>query len=63
MSKNLNCKKSWHPSRFEQQSKIQKYIKEKEEREKRKQLILFELEREKNNYKTIKRMNWMFENY
>lgn len=58
MSKNLNCKKKFHPTRHEQKIKIQKYKAAKEERKRRiKSLIV-------NRKKTeLKRMRWMMEDF
>lgn len=62
MAKNINCKKSWHPTRFELQCKIQDYKMKEEEKEKRKQLVVLELEEDKRCFGEVRRMKWMEEN-
>lgn len=61
MSKNINCKKSWHPSCFEVQNKIRNYKIKEEERKKRKELVIYELNEEINEENKLQRMNWMIE--
>ncbi|ELQ76047.1 hypothetical protein THOM_0981 [Trachipleistophora hominis] len=63
MAKNINCKKSWHPTRFEIQSKIHEYKMKEDEKEKRKQLIASELEEEERCFGEVRRMKWMEENH
>lgn len=63
MGKNTNCKKTWHPTRFEQQNKIEEYKKKQEERKRRRRIELCQKKSKKNEKYPLKRLKWMFEDF
>ena len=61
MAKNSNCKKSWHPTRFEQQNRIEQFKKRQEEKKRRKRISFIDKKFNKTERKTFKRLDWMYE--
>lgn len=55
MAKNTNCKKAWHPSRFEHKAKIEKYKKAQEDKGRAKRILMMKRMQEKK----LKRFDWM----
>lgn len=59
MAKNINCKKSWHPTRFETQSKIKEYKMKENMRKSKAQEVLLELSKQNDDFAKLQRMKWM----
>ncbi|KRH93806.1 hypothetical protein M153_5580001919 [Pseudoloma neurophilia] len=60
MTKNTNCKKSWHPTRFEHKEKIEKFKKQQDDKKRAKRIKLMKKVQDEQQGNKLKRFEWMY---